>query len=287
MTSPTTQQRTQGLLEPAILLYLAVKSFVLTLIDALVWRKRHLSDVRDDAFAQFWDWITPPRDPNQPLEGSAAIISQLLPSAEGIVLELGPGSGDQIQNLKPARKQITKVYGAEPCIPLHIPLRANARLSGFGEDKYEIVSASAEKHSLLAGLDQAGLLPPKAKASHGQGGVFDTIICVRVLCSVDNLEETCDTLYRLLKPGGKLLFCEHVVNPWRTAKGSGLARALQIVYSLLGWTFFVGNCHLTRNTGQVLINAPKGCTAGSWAEVQLDTHFGWSCLPYASGTLVK
>ncbi|RMZ82027.1 hypothetical protein DV737_g2294, partial [Chaetothyriales sp. CBS 132003] len=216
MASPTKQQRIQGLIDPAILLSLAVKS---------------------------------PRDPNQPLEGSAAIISQLLPSAEGVVLELGPGSGDQIQNLKPARKQITKVYGAEPCIPLHKALRANARASGFGED------------------------------------------------NVENVEETCDTLYRLLKPGGKLLFCEHVVNPWRTTKGSLLARALQTVYSLLGWTFFVGNCHLTRSTAQVLVNAPRHINnnkdededvgASGWAEAQLDTHFGWSCLPYASGTLVK
>ena len=32
-------------------------AFVLTLADTLLYRKRHLSEVRDDAFAQFWDWI--------------------------------------------------------------------------------------------------------------------------------------------------------------------------------------------------------------------------------------
>ena len=222
--------------------------------------------------------IAPP-DPNQPLQGSATLIPPLLATSEGVVLELGPGSGAQVRYFKPASKA-RKIYGAEPCLPLHKALLANAHESGLG-DKYAIVTAGAEKETLLPGLAKAGLL---AKTGD-DGGVFDTIVCVRVLCSVVNLKETGETLYELLKPGGKLLVCEHVENPWWTPKGSYLARGMQTVYSLLGWTFFVGNCHLTRNTGQALVDAAKA--HGGWEEVDLTTSFTWTCLPYASGTLIK
>ncbi|RMD44269.1 hypothetical protein DV735_g809, partial [Chaetothyriales sp. CBS 134920] len=244
--SPTLDQRIHGITDPAILLFMAFKS---------------------------------PRDPTQPLVGSAAVIAQLLPTAEGV--------------------RVRKIYGAEPCVPLHKAVLASARKAGLADGVYEVVAASAERESLLAGLAKAGVFDvdggkEKEKEKGGLGGVFDTIVCVRVLCSVEDVEETCETLYALLKPGGKLLFVEHVVNPWQTPKGSRLARVMQTVYSLLGWSFFVGSCHLTRNTGQILVNTPKryqerrnGSGPTAWREVQLDTHFGWSALPFTSGTLVK
>jgi SAM-dependent methyltransferase len=223
--------------------------------------------------------MSAPPDPNQPLEGSAALIPPLLATAEGIVLELGPGSGAQVRYFKPAVK-VKKIYGAEPCLPLHKTLLANARDAGLSE-KYAIVPAGAERESLIPGLAIAGLLE---KASN-EGGVFDTVVCIRVLCSVKDVKETGETLYKLLKPGGKLLVCEHVENPWWTAKGSYVARILQSVYMLLGWSFFVGNCHLTRNMGKALIDAAR--PHGGWDSVDLTTSFGWAVLPYTSGTLVK
>ena len=163
---------------------------------------------------------------------------------------------------------------------MHPQLLANARQQGLG-DKYEIVTAGAEKESLIPGLAKAGLL------AHGaaEGGIFDTIVCVRVLCSVTNVAETCETLYKLLKPGGKLLVCEHEVNPWPSSKGSVFGRAMQTVYSLMGWSFFVGNCTLTRDVGGMLEEV--GRRAGGWENVDLKHNFGWSVLPYVSGTLVK
>jgi len=163
---------------------------------------------------------------------------------------------------------------------LHKTLLSNAREAGVG-DKYSIVNAGAEKESLIPGLASAGLLANTSE----KGGVFDTIVACRVLCSVKDLHETCETLYTLLKPGGKLLVCEHTVNPWWTSKGSYIARLLQTVYQLLGWTFFVGNCHLTRNTRQALIDAAT--PYGGWEEIDLPQHFGWTALPYVSGTLIK
>lgn len=211
--------------------------------------------------------------------GSQTLIPPLLATAAGDVLELGPGSGEQIQYFKPAT-QVRRIYGAEPVLPLHDDIQANARRHGLG-DRYFVVTAGAEKATLIPGLAKAGLLEKKSPGS----GVFDTVVCVRVLCSVQDLHETAGTVYQLLKPGGKLLICEHTVNPWTTSKGSYIARAFQFIYSALGWTFFVGNCHITRDIRRAVTEA--AVPYGGWARVDLTDHFGWSVLPYVSGTLVK
>lgn len=200
-------------------------------------------------------------------------------TAEGDVLELGPGSGEQVQNFKPA-VHANRIYGAEPCVPLHKDLQANAVRHGLG-DKYRIITAGAEQDTLIPGLAKAGLLDNKSPGD----GVFDTVVCVRVLCSVQDLYETTETVYRLLKPGGKLLICEHTVNPWWTRRGSYIARAFQLVYSTLGWTFFVGNCHLTRDIRKAVVESAT--RHGGWAKVDLTNNFGWSVLPFCAGTLVK
>jgi SAM-dependent methyltransferase len=203
----------------------------------------------------------------------------LLPTATGVVLELGPGSGAQVQYFATATKATT-IYGAEPCVPLHDDLQANAIRHGL-RDKYRIVTAGAEKETLIPGLAKAGLLTNKSPTS----GIFDTVVCVRVLCSVKDLHETTSAIYSLLKPGGKLIVVEHTVNPWRTPTGSYVGRFMQTVYESLGWTFFVGNCHMTRDIRTGILNA--AAHDGGWAKVELKNHFSWAALPYVAGTVVK
>ena len=171
------------------------------------------------------------------------------------------------------------MYGAEPCTQLHSDLSAKITACGLA-DKYRILSCGAEPHSLIPALQKAGF-----SASEMQAGVFDTICCVRVLCSVPNPEQTIRGLYDLLKPGGKLLVCEHVVNPWMTGKGNVFGRLAQAVYMTLGFPFFMGNCHMTRDTSGMLRKVAN--QDGGWASVDLEKSFGWGPLPYVSGTLVK
>jgi SAM-dependent methyltransferase len=213
------------------------------------------------------------------LVGSATLIPPLLATASGDVLELGPGSGEQVQYFR-AASSAKRIYGAEPCVPLHDDLRANATRHGLA-DKYRIVDAGAERETLIPGLAKAGLLESKSPGS----GVFDTIVCVRVLCSVKDLHETTETIYHLLKPGGKLVICEHTVNPCMSGHGSWLARFFQSVYTLLGWSFFVGNCHLTRDIRSAVEGAAR--SDGEWSRNDLKDNFGHSVLPYVAGTLVK
>lgn len=115
--------------------------------------------------------------------------------------------------------------------------------------------------------------------------IFDTIICIRVLCSVPNLESSLTTLYSLLRPGGRFIICEHVINPWRTPKGSILGRAFQVLYMLLGWPFFIGDCRMDRDTATLLKRI--GDANGGWESVELDKKMEWSVLPFTSGVYVK
>jgi hypothetical protein len=124
-----------------------------------------------------------------------------------------------------------------------------------------------------------------------------------VLCSVTHLNETCEALYRLLKKGGRLLVTEHEVNPIFTSstypsaqkgggsggKGSLLARTVQVLYTMMGWSFFVGNCHLQRDIEGAILEAGRRADekGEGWAEVDVRKDFGWAVLPYVSGVFAK
>lgn len=249
------------------------------------------SRIRDEAFGRFWVAITAnqpaiqPQDssssPKTPPSQSADLIPPLLTKASGIVLDIGPGTGTQIPLLgSPAIKAI---YGPEPCRTLHPALTMQINSCGLG-NKYHVLPCSAEASELLPALQKEGLVTTISPEKE-TGGVFDTIICVRVLCSVPNPEKTVRDLYSLLRPGGKMLVTEHVVNPWWTAKGSVVARAMQGVYELLGWRWVMGNCCLSRDTEGTLLRAAE--RDGGWGVVELERSFGMSAIPYVSGMLVK
>ncbi len=167
---------------------------------------------------------------------------------------------------------VSAIYGAEPATGLHktLQLRINeAKLV----NKYHILNSTAAKDALLPALDKEGVkISPK--------GIFDTIICIRVLCGVPNLEETVRDFHSLLRPGGQLMVVEHIRNPWEK-NGSVAGRSMQILYHLLGWRFFLAGCEMHRDTPAVLKRAAP------WEAVELKTHFLWSALPYVEGTLTK
>lgn len=213
------------------------------------------------------------------------MIPPLLARATGTVLDIGPGSGVQMPFLRP--EAITAVYGAEPCLGLHAELRASAQKAGL-ESRYHILPSSVAVGELLPALQKQGVVSNDTNSLdqvRAQGGIFDTIICVRVLCSVPDQEKTIGDLYAMLKPGGKVLVTEHVVNPWRTAKGSVVARSMQSLYHLFGWSWFLGECCLTRDTTEVLRRAADA--DGGWESAELEPSFGWAPLTYVSGVLTK
>lgn len=121
-------------------------------------------------------------------------IPALVSEASGVILELGPGIGNQLPRYD--IEKITKVYGVEPNIALHNSLREKIKACGLS-DVYEIVPC---------GIDDVGELE-----KHGiVFGSIDTVLSVQVLCSVPDVEKTLRRLYALMKPGGRLVMYEHV-----------------------------------------------------------------------------
>jgi SAM-dependent methyltransferase len=172
------------------------------------------------------------------------------------------------------------IYGAEPGVAMHAALRERVAKAGL-EGKYCVLNCGAEEESLLPALAKEGLL---GKGGEGlDEGVFDEIVCIRVLCGVPRPGETVRGLYRCLKPGGRFLLFEHVVND--AQRGNGLGWFLQRIYSALGWSFLMSGCDLRRNTAASLIEAAK--EDEGWAKVQLETIDEWSTLPHIFGYCIK
>ena len=114
--------------------------------------------------------------------------------ASGIVLEIGPGTGNQLARMAPS--QITRVYGIEP----------NAYLLESLQTRLKEFPALAEIYvPLHAALEDEEML-----SNHGIiSNSVDAVVCMQILCSVKNTEEAVKAVYRVLKPGGQLLFWEH------------------------------------------------------------------------------
>jgi len=194
------------------------------------------------------------------------------------VLDLGPGTGD-LTFYYPA-DQITRIYGAEPNTGLHAALAENVKVSAL-KDKYQIISCGADAQTLLPGLAKAGLLPSADKVQP----VFDCIIAARVLCTLPHLEESLEVLYGLLKPSGKILVVEHVVNPWSKDKDSGglIGRLTQMIYRPW-WKFFI-QCNIDADTETLLLKV--GERNGGWGKVELRRNLEWSTLSWIAGCLEK
>lgn len=110
---------------------------------------------------------------------------QLVASAEGATIEIGAGTG---LNLEHYPEAVSRLVLIEP--DRHMRRRLGRRLESLDRDA-EIVAASAED------------LPfPDA--------TFDTAVATLVLCSVRSQQAVLAEIARVLKPNGRLLFLEHV-----------------------------------------------------------------------------
>lgn len=230
-----------------------------------------LTTLRYKSFARLWR-----------LNGAAMSLEMpgplftLLSTCRGTILDIGPGSGEMLRRFTVG--QITALYGAEPAADLHPGLNARAQEAGFGE-RFHALLCGAEPESLIPALHRSGILEDSGRGTASEG-VFDEICCVRVLCGVPHARQTIKGLYQLLKPGGRMVICEHVANPWRT-EGRLAARLMQVVYTVLGWPFFMGGCELQRHTWEYLEEA------GEWDQFDLKYYGPKDAIPFIVGELRK
>ena len=117
--------------------------------------------------------------------GLAERRQRLLAQARGRVLEIGAGTGANLEHYPAGVAELVLTEPEEP-----MARRLEQHVSRLGRPA-QVVHASAES------------LPFEDSS-------FDTVVSTLVLCSVRDPERTLDEVARVLRPGGRLLFLEHV-----------------------------------------------------------------------------
>lgn len=109
----------------------------------------------------------------------------LVDQATGRVLEVGAGTGLNVPHYPPAARELILV---EPEPAMRRRLERRVRRS---QRQAAIIDASAEQ---LPFADRS----------------VDTVVCTLVLCTVEHPDRALAEIARVLRPGGQLLFIEHV-----------------------------------------------------------------------------
>jgi SAM-dependent methyltransferase len=141
---------------------------------------------------------------------------KVVPRAEGVVLELGMGSGLNLPFYDP--EKVAKVYGLEP--DCQMLAKACSRCSN-APVRVRVLKERAEDLSL----------PDES---------VDTVLVTFAMCTIPDVPAALGAVRRVLKPGGRLLFCEH-----GRAPDAEVFRRQQRIEPV--WKRLFGGCHLTRD----------------------------------------
>jgi ubiquinone/menaquinone biosynthesis C-methylase UbiE len=140
--------------------------------------------------------------------------ARLLADARGAVLEIGGGIGANL----PHYRNVERVTVSEP-------------------DPFMRRRLSPKLESALVPVEVSEV---EAEALTFPDGSFDTVVSTLVLCTVRDQGSALAEIRRVLRPGGRLLFIEHV-----RAEGSA-ARWQDRIEPVWGCIF--GGCHPNRDT---------------------------------------
>ncbi|MDZ4776151.1 MAG: class I SAM-dependent methyltransferase [Alphaproteobacteria bacterium] len=146
---------------------------------------------------------------------------KVAPLVEGVVLELGFGSGLNIPYLD--AQKITKLYALEPEAGMRALSMKAAKTAPF---PIEVRSEFAETLDL-----------PDAS--------IDTLFITYTLCTIPDPASALRATRRFLKADGRVVFCEHGLAP-----DADVQKTQRGVEPL--WKCLAGGCHLTRDVARTL-----------------------------------
>src|SRR5512147_121517 len=144
----------------------------------------------------------------------------LFGGVHGVVVEIGPGAGANLPYLRSDVRWI----GVEPNPHARPYLERGARQAGVA---HEVREGDAER------------LPVEAASA-------DAVIGTLVLCSVKDLGAALREIQRVLKPGGRYVFIEHVAAPAGTLR----RRVQRLVRT--PWRIVADGCRPDRETLQAI-----------------------------------
>lgn len=149
---------------------------------------------------------------------------KIVPRAAGVVLELGFGSGLNLPFYDLAR--VTRIIGLEPSAGMLVRARkAAAAFAGL----IEILEEKAETLSLAPGS-------------------VDTVVVTYSLCTIPDAVAALEGARRVLKDGGRLLFCEHGLAPDEAVRRR--QAAIDPIWRRIG-----GGCRLVRDIPALIAEA--------------------------------
>lgn len=137
--------------------------------------------------------------------------ARLLGGLRGVVLDIGSGTGVNLQYLSAASRVVA--VEPDPAMRRRLAHRAGARV--------QVCAAVAEAL-------------PLADAS------VDAVVCTLVLCTVSDPDRTLGEVRRVLRPGGRLVVLEHVRGGGRFGRWQDLVTPV--------WRWFGAGCHPNRDT---------------------------------------
>ena len=161
--------------------------------------------------------------------------AQVVPLAEGEVLEIGIGSGLNLSFYDPAK--VRRIVGVDP----------SADMQKLARQRAEQISIPVEMIALELGQIQA------------EDARFDSIVCTFTLCTIPDAVAALREMRRVLKPGGMLLFSEHGLAP-----DASVVRWQNRLTPV--WKPLAGGCHLNRDIPALL-------EAGGFTIGQLETSY--------------
>lgn len=156
---------------------------------------------------------------------------ELLADVSGTVLEIGAGTGHNLSHYPPGVSRLV-LSEPDPTMRKRLERRlAEVRAAGG--------LAGAEVEISHSGVDDL-LFPPES---------FDIVVSTLVLCSVPDQVAALAALRRVLRPGGRLVYLEHVAAEGRPKRLRWQHRVEPL------WKRLLGGCHLTRHTADAIADA--------------------------------
>ncbi|MBT8088011.1 MAG: class I SAM-dependent methyltransferase [Gammaproteobacteria bacterium] len=146
---------------------------------------------------------------------------KVVPLASGDVLEIGFGSGLNLPYFD--RGKVRRIWGLEPSEGMRRLARKRVAESGL---EVELIDLPGEQIPLPADS-------------------VDTVLLTYTLCTIQDTAAALEGARRVLKPGGRLLFCEHGKAP-----DDGVYRWQKRLNR--GWSAVAGGCNLNRDIPAIL-----------------------------------
>jgi SAM-dependent methyltransferase len=166
--------------------------------------------------------------------GMARRRRELLADARGTVLEIGAGTGLNLPHYPTGLEEL-------------VLLEPGARMGGH-------IDLDRAPEGVPVRLEQA-----PAEYLPFEDGSFDTVVSTLVLCTVVDPQRAVAELARVLRPGGRLLFLEHVraEHGWRQAMQRRAVRP---------WAAFADGCQCDRATVETIEGRMRieSLDRGSW-----------------------